>query len=404
MRSFDDDADSFTVEGLAGSPEPVGDNAGVPRLRRRDLLLGGAVLAAAAIPATTRYRPRPHARFLTAEPATAVDFVPGGDLLVSGGGDVNRPEGPERLWDLGSGRQRGTGSDRGVSSIARSADGRVLVTAGPRGARLRAPVTGGAAAGFTVSNRENTNEEVWTVALDGAGDRMAVAGHTLDEIDTVCLVWDLTAGVRAAALERRAIYCVRSVALSPDGLVVALAGVSGGQPAATRVNYAAPDAPGCWLWGLRSGNRWNLDRGELHQVSTAGYANAVAFSPDGDRLAMGSRGFGCRLWDAGSDAALVVITQDPVSAVAFSPDGGLLATAGPGTGSGMDRYGRFRSRGRETGGAGIRLWDSGTGRLLSTITDHPVDGLAFSPDGATIAGCTGDTGPGAPGCRLWPVG
>ena len=80
--------------------------------------------------------------------------------------------------------------------------------------------------------------------------------------------------------------------------------------------------------------------GSCSNSSTASAVRAVAFSPDGTRLATG----GCdtaRVWDAATGKQRLQVTHgDTVLAVAFSPDGTRLATGGGNTARIWDISGR----------------------------------------------------------------
>jgi WD40 repeat protein len=110
----------------------------------------------------------------------------------------------------------------------------------------------------------------------------------------------------------------------------------------------------------------------------SGAVTAVAFSPNGDRVATGGDDGTARLWNATTGAAHATLTHGGgVNAVAFNGDGRIVATGGvDGT---------------------VRLWDTGTNRLLAKLTGHAsVNAVAFSHDDTNIA-----TGHSDGTARIW---
>ena len=108
---------------------------------------------------------------------------------------------------------------------------------------------------------------------------------------------------------------------------------------------------------------------------------AVAWSPDGTRLAVASS-IGIWLYDTDTGAEVVLLTGHTswVLSVAFSPDGQTLAS-----GSVDDT---------------VKLWDVDTGQEKASLTGHgsSVTSVAFSPDGQTLASGSWDET-----VKLWDV-
>ena len=104
----------------------------------------------------------------------------------------------------------------------------------------------------------------------------------------------------------------------------------------------------------------------------------MAFSPDGQTLAVGDDGGHVGLWDTSSGQRTATLAEgSPVDSVAFSPNGQTLA---------VGDYGGH-----------VGLWDTGTGRRTATLAEgSTVLSVAFSPNGQTLA-----VGDGGGGVGLW---
>ena len=100
--------------------------------------------------------------------------------------------------------------------------------------------------------------------------------------------------------------------------------------------------------------------------------NAVAFSPDGRKVATASYDNTARLWDVETGKQIQRLEHDgSVYGVAFSPDGKKLATA--------------------SSDSSARLWDVRTGKQLQRLEhDRSVNAVAFSPDGQKLATASDD--------------
>ena len=103
--------------------------------------------------------------------------------------------------------------------------------------------------------------------------------------------------------------------------------------------------------------------------------SALAFSPDGRRLATASFGRRVDVWDTTTGGLLHTLPDSGrglVLCVAFSPDGRQIAS------SGEDKI--------------VRIWDATTGREVLGLRGHTshCGSVAFSPDGRRLASASSD--------------
>lgn len=197
--------------------------------------------------------------------------------------------------------------------------------------------------------------------------------------DDNVMLWNTTDPVRPVQIAALTGHtgAINSIAFSPDSQLLA---------AASRDNTVI-------LWNVAHAPR-------RIATLTVPEAAAVAFSPDGKTLAAvgGNSSNGTLgLWDISNPAAPARLEMRTgvyyPDAVAFSPDGRLLVTAS-GTITG-------NNNGTVTGRTRTTLWDIANLRSLRPIANVPVwdgdGGLAFSPDGRTLALSLGHDG------ALWDI-
>ena len=203
--------------------------------------------------------------------------------------------------------------------------------------------------------------------------------------------WDLTTGHEQGQWCPRDIKgFFQSMAVSPDGKILALAGLN------DKTAY---------LWDLEKNDRKELRRFPANDQLVSG----VSFSPDGQTLASCGMETAIRLWDvaSGSEIKPAMAPHSAICTLVVSRADGPVITGGndttirrwePSTGRELGRIGTHRGPvhdlaisddGRSLLSASldgmVRLWDLVTGRERLRLVDGRLNirtsGLCFSPDG-----------------------
>ncbi|HEU5102990.1 MAG TPA: AAA family ATPase, partial [Roseiflexaceae bacterium] len=243
-----------------------------------------------------------------------------------------------------------------VNSVAFSPDNRILASGSSDGLIMLWSLANGA----RLATLSSHSSRVWSVAFDPHGALLASGSD-----DQTIKLWSVTTGACLATWAEHS-AAVASVAFSPNGALLA--------------SGSHDPNPTIKCWDVASGACMATLSGHTADIWS------VAFSPDGSLLASGSADLTIKLWsvDARTLSATLRGHTARIRSVAWSSDGATLASGSLDQTVKVWDIGALQLRG---GQAAINA-DEASGVCRATLAENtgPVNGVAFSPDGETLAG------------------
>jgi WD40 repeat protein/predicted ATPase/transcriptional regulator with XRE-family HTH domain len=282
-----------------------------------------------------------------------VVFSPNGDYLATGSID-----GEIWLWRVADKQQIALfqGHTGPVNAISFSLDNRILASGSSDGLIMLWSVE----TGVRLATLDGHRGRIWSVAF-GPDSTLLASGSD----DQTIKLWSITSGICLATLgEHRA--AVASVAFSPDGARLA----SGSHDPSPTVKCWDVATRACLAtFGGHTADIW-----------------AVAFSPDGATLASGSADLTIKLWSVADGALRATLRGHTarIRALAWNPKRAMLASGS------LDQTVKvwdIAALQLQSGQAAIEA-DAASGVIRATLAENtgPVNGVAWSPDGDTLAG------------------
>jgi WD40 repeat protein/DNA-binding SARP family transcriptional activator/class 3 adenylate cyclase len=342
-------------------------------------------------------------RLLTLEDVDEISglvYSPDGERLVSRGGDV------ATVWDAHTGEKllRLEGHTGDVFGVAFSRDGTRLATGGADGtARIWDAETG-----EELLRLAGHDGIVVLVDFSPDGTRLLTGGG-----DSTARVWDVsvTAGAEWWSQDTSS-GGIGNVSYSPDGARLLTSGNwgTGGWVMRSSTGEKLTALPWAWedaafspdgstIAGSTWDERYDDEEGNVHlmdassgelvrELAVSGWVPSVAYGPDGSLLAtgLGDTDLGAGrvvLWDAASGRRVRILGPErpgyDIWGLAFDPDGSTLAV--------------LSGRGR------LDVWGVDSGEELLSVQAHSgfASDVAFSPDGSEVATA------GADGAALWSM-